>query len=138
MTKELTLIFFGVDGEAAKKDAIEIRIRGGSAQLRHAYAWDGACEPCEHVSIMSDVSDRDRERLTNVFAAQLLPADAAPPPPPPFDPLADLGDKWRERKDIRELAATVAGGRAVENKAQAIAIIEDALKARAVPPPPVQ
>ncbi len=135
MAKELTLIFFGVDGEAAKKDAIEIRIRGGSAQLRHAHAWDGAFETCDRVVLMPDVSDRDRARLTEVFAAQLI-ADGAPPPPPPFDPLADLGNKWRERKDVTAIAAAVAG-RAVDNKAQAIAIVEEALKARTVPPPPV-
>ena len=135
MAKELTLIFFGVDGEAAKRDAIEIRVRGGSAQLRHAYAWDGGFESCEHVVLMPDVSEHDRAKLAEVFAAQMRADGAAPPPPPPFDPLADLGNKWRERKDVTAIAAAVAG-RAVDDKAQAVAIIEEALKARAVPPPP--
>jgi len=135
MAKELTLIFFGADGEAAKKDAIEIRVRGGSAQLRHAYAWDGEFEPCDHVVLMPDVSEHAAARLTNVYAAQLAPTGNAVPPPPPFDPLADLGNKWRERKDVTAIAAAVAG-RAVDDKAQAVAIIEEALKARTVPPPP--
>ena len=135
MAKELTLIFFGVDGEAAKRDAIEIRVRNNNTQLRHAYAWDGGFESCEHVVLMPDVSEHDAARLAKVYAEQLAPTGNAVPPPPPFDPLADLGNKWRERKDVTAIAAAVAG-RAVDDKAQAVAIIEEALKARTVPPPP--
>lgn len=132
MSKPITLIFVGIDGDAAKKAALEIRAAAGTANLRSAEMFDGSEieEDAAHVVIMSDVAEPYRGRIAKAYAGKLLGADAPPPPPPPFDPLANLGDKWRERPDLRELAATVAGGRAVENNAQAVAIIEDALKAR--------
>lgn len=64
----------------------------------------------------------------------------APPPPPPVplpplppgvvNPLDNLGADWKKRDDLKALAAAVSGGRAVENKAQAIEVIEAALAAR--------
>lgn len=56
---------------------------------------------------------------------------AAVPPPPvsPVNPLDSLGKNWRDRDDLRMIAASVIG-RTVENKRQAIEVIEAALKAR--------
>lgn len=59
-------------------------------------------------------------------------APALPPlPGPPADPLDNLAADWRERDDLKKLAAAVSGGRSVENKAQAIAVIEAELAKRA-------
>lgn len=68
-----------------------------------------------------------------------------PPPPPgpvvpppakaaPVDPLANLPPDWRT-KDARKIAAAVSG-RAVENNAQAIQVIEAELAKRAAPAAP--
>lgn len=68
-----------------------------------------------------------------------LPALPAPPgPPQPADPLADLSPDWRkgDAGELRKLAASVSG-RTVDNKTQAIAVIEAALAARPLPPPPL-
>ena len=63
-------------------------------------------------------------------AAPVLPPLPIPPPPP-ADPLAALAKDWRDQDagPLRTLAAVVSG-RAVENKRQAIDVIEAALKAR--------
>jgi hypothetical protein len=55
-----------------------------------------------------------------------------PPPPGPVDPLADLGADWKNKDaaELKKLAEVVSGGRAVENKRQAVEVIEAALKAR--------
>ena len=65
------------------------------------------------------------------------PAPLPPPPAPPAapgipDPLAALPANWRDKDagELRKLAEVVSGGRAVENKKQAIEVIEAALKAR--------
>ena len=73
------------------------------------------------------------------------PGEIAPPPPAavaspaPVDPLANLPADWRkgEPKALRDLAASLTG-RSVENKAQAVSVIEAELAKRDVlPPPPV-
>lgn len=64
-----------------------------------------------------------------------VPVPALPPlpvlPPAPVDPLAGLAKDWREGDagPLRKLAATVSG-RTVENKAQAVAVIEAELAKR--------
>lgn len=66
-------------------------------------------------------------------------APAAPPPPPPApppppgsdNPLDGLAADWREDHGARlKSIALAVSGRAVENKAQAIEVIEAALAAR--------
>lgn len=83
--------------------------------------------------IVINESDFDSTKHERYIAPLPPPPTAALPPPPaaPVDPLADLGADWRKRDDLRQIAAAVSGGRSVENKAQAIAVIEAALKARA-------
>lgn len=69
------------------------------------------------------------------YEAPLAPPPPPPPPGPPGapDPLADLPENWREDHGARlkSLAAAVSGGRTVEDKKQAIEVIEAALAARA-------
>lgn len=64
-------------------------------------------------------------------AAPPPPPAPLPPPPGPANPLDGLGAEWKD-KDAAELKrlAEVIGGRAVENKRQAVEVIEAALKAR--------
>jgi hypothetical protein len=78
----------------------------------------------------SDFDAAKHERYIELPAAPALPP-LPPAPPVPADPLANLPTYWRESDAaaLRKLAATISG-RAVENKAQAIQVIEAALKAR--------
>lgn len=133
--KVITLVFYGVDGSAAKDAANKIRTEtSGPALVRAAPAFEGSQEPCSRVVLMPCVSGQDAKRLAAVYGDRVVKAGVSlppPPPPPPFDPLASLAPNWRNRNDLRELAASVSGGRSVENKTQAIEVIEAALKARA-------
>lgn len=133
MNKSLTLIFVGEDGAAAKAAAVKIRLeKGAGAQLRSA-SMVGEVEPCDRVVIMPDVPDHDRTRIKAVYGDKItIPGLNLPPlpPPPVVDPLANLAADWRSRDDLKSIAASVSGGRAVENKRQAIEVIEAALKAR--------
>ncbi|WP_448043804.1 hypothetical protein [Bradyrhizobium liaoningense] len=133
--KSLSLVFYGRDGEAAKARAAQIRKAGGSAQLRHTYAWDGRAEvEADAVIALDCVSAHDRSRLAEVYGDKVAAAGAPVVPPPPGlpDPLANLPADWRNEHGARlkSLAAAVSGGRSVENKDQAIAEIEKALAAR--------
>jgi hypothetical protein len=59
------------------------------------------------------------------------PPGAPPPPPGSGDPLDGLAENWREDHGARlKSIALAVSGRAVENKAQAIEVIEAALAAR--------
>jgi hypothetical protein len=138
--KSLSLIFYGENGESAKAAAGKIRKDGGSAQLRHAYAFDGEAEQdAAAVILLADVTDYDATRIKAAYGdkVQSLAVGAAvppppPPPPPPADPLAKLAPDWRtgDVTKLKSLAAAVSDGRAVDNKDQAIAVIETALEAR--------
>lgn len=60
------------------------------------------------------------------------PADLPPPPAPPADPLAGLAADWRDKptEEVKAIAFAI-DGRAVDNREQAIAVIEAALAAKA-------
>lgn len=134
--KVLTFVFYGADGDAAKELAVKIRKEGGNAQLRHTYAMvDGEKEPVDRIVTMPDVSPGDVARIKAVYGDIVAPLGAAlpppPPPPPAPDPLTNLAANWRDQDAaaLKALAATVSG-RSVENKAQAVQVIEAALAAR--------
>jgi hypothetical protein len=61
------------------------------------------------------------------------PGPALPPPPPlpPAGPLDNLPANWRDKspKELRDIAFAVSG-RAVENKVQALEVIEAAIAAK--------
>lgn len=79
----------------------------------------------------SDFDPTKHERVAEPVAPP--PGPPVPPPPPgPVSPLDGLSANWKEQSssDLRKLAFAVTGGRAVENKDQAIAEIEKALAAR--------
>lgn len=128
----LTLLFYGQDGSAAKTHAASLRI--GDMRVRPIHAE--VCflrQAADHIEFMPDVSHGERERLCGLFDVpmQAPGAPALPPPPPaPVDPLADLGNDWRSRNDLRALAASISG-RAVENAKQAVQVIETELAKRA-------
>jgi hypothetical protein len=100
-------------------------------------------DTCPTVKVKSDVSPDGfyviNESDFDAAAHELFeappappPAPLAPPPPPGVpNPLDGLAANWKdgESAELRKIAAAVSG-RAVENKAQAIAVIEAALAAR--------
>lgn len=127
--KSLTLIYCN-DGDAAKVLAADLRHEGKqTVNLRSAAMFAGEVEDCDRVIVQPCVDDFDRARLRAAYGDKITAPGAPPPPPPPFDPLANLAPDWRKRDDLRQLAAAVSG-RSVENKAQAIAVIEAELKVR--------
>lgn len=132
--KSLTLVYYGTDGDAAKAAAAKIRKDGGSAQLRHTYAFDDVKEPdADRVLMLSCVSEYDRQRIVKAYGMASANATVPPPPPPPpADPLAKLPANWRDKPamELKQIAASVNGGRSVENVEQAISEIEAALAAR--------
>jgi hypothetical protein len=131
--KSITLIFYGSNGDAAKELAVRVRQNRGTAQIRHAAAYGGEVEPCDHVTLLSCVGEFDAKRIAAVYSDKIAQAAPPPPPPPPGapSPLDALGDNWREEHGtkLKSIAAAITG-RAVENKDQAIAEIEKALAAR--------
>lgn len=144
--KSLSLVFYGKDGDAAKIIAAKIRKDGGSAQLRHAYAFDGTSETCDQAVLLSDVSAFDKDRIVAVYGERVVsvPSDGVALPPPPAllppDPIAALPADWRTRDalELKSWAASISG-RAVDNATQAVEVIDAAIaaKAAAVPPAPV-
>jgi hypothetical protein len=80
-----------------------------------------------------NASDFDPSKHT-IFDAPLAVEDnlqPLPPPPPSADPLHNLSADWREAdaNSLKQLALAV-GGRAVENKKQALEVIDAAISAR--------
>lgn len=134
--RTLTLVFHGVDGEAAKARAAEIRKgKATNANLRDASAFVPAeIEPCDAVEIMKDVKSFDRAILMTAYGEKVAKEATPlppPPPPPPVDPLADLPANWPQLPParLREIATAVSG-RTPEDKKQAVEMIEQALAAR--------
>lgn len=80
-----------------------------------------------------EINESDFDPAKHEFFKEPPAAPVLPPLPPaplaPADPLAALSADWRDQEPatLRKLAATVSG-RTVENKAQAVAVIEAALK----------
>lgn len=82
--------------------------------------------------VVINASDFDPVTMTLFEIPPPPPAPDAPPPVlPPPDALAKLGANWRDG-DVAEMRAIAAAisGRAVDNKDQAVAVIEAALKAK--------
>lgn len=81
------------------------------------------------------INESDFDAAKHVRFVDPPPAPALPPLPsaplPPADPLVVLAADWRSQDagPLRKLAATVSG-RTVENKAQAVQVIEAALAKR--------
>lgn len=78
----------------------------------------------------SDFNAEMHEKFVDPAPPPPPPPIDAPPPPPP-GPLDNLPAEWRSQDvgELKKLAAAI-GGRSVENKGQAIQVIEAALKAR--------
>lgn len=136
--KSTSLIFYGEDGDAAKVAAAGIRKEGGVAQLRHAYAFDGEKETADRIVMLPCVSAHDQARITAVYGDIVVaskPNAVLPPPPspgPPPSPLDGLAANWKTQgtsDELKKIAAALSG-RAMDNREQAVAVIEAALIAR--------
>ena len=128
---EIVLLFYGQDGAAAKTKAAELHTSERKVRPIHAEVCLSP-QQASALRFMPDVPDYERARLVALFPGVQVLSDSLPlpPPPPPVDPLANLAPDWRNRPDVKDIAAAV-GGRAVENKKQAIEVIEAALAKRA-------
>lgn len=75
--------------------------------------------------------DAAKHELFEPPAAAPLPLPPPPPPPVVVDPLAEMVGDWQsfEPARLKQVAAAVSG-RAVENKAQAVQVIQAALAAK--------
>lgn len=127
------LIFYGLDGAAAKERATEIRAKDKEARPRviHVLACTEA-EPFSAVEFMPDVSEFERGRIRTLFGIPASGSVPPPPPPPLADPLDNLPREWKsgKTKELIALAASVTG-RTPENREQAVALIEAVIAARA-------
>lgn len=74
---------------------------------------------------------KGHERYIDAPPASVPPPPVLDAPPGPVDPLAGLAADWRDKptEDVKALAFAI-DGRAVENREQAIAVIEAALAQR--------
>jgi hypothetical protein len=133
----LTLLFYGSDGPAAKVRAADMRGHERKARPILAEACH-ARQACDAIAFMDDVSAYDRDRLTALFAPVVnapppVPVAVVPPPPgPPPSPLDGLSEDWKDKggaDELKRIAAAISG-RTVDNRAQAVAVIDAALAAR--------
>ena len=125
----MNFLFYGSNGAAAKAEAVKRTKAGQKTRATDAVACHES-EPVDAIDFMPDVPAHEKTRLLAVFKDVPVTAIVPPPPPPPpVNPLDNLLANWRNSKpqELRELAASVNGGRMPENKEQAIAIIESKL-----------
>lgn len=92
-------------------------------------------EPEKYPFLEINASDFDPaiHKRVVVEAPPVLAPPPAPPPAPP-SPLDGLPKNWADKSptdDLKRIAAAVNDGRAVENREQAVAVITQALAARA-------
>lgn len=98
----------------------------------------GACptvlvkSPAGDVVINESDFDPEKHERADPPPLPLPPVPILPPPPGAPDPLAEMTGDWQsfDAARLKGVAASVSG-RAVENKAQAIQVIDEALKAHA-------
>lgn len=96
MSKELHMIYYGKDGDAAKAKAAAARADRQSAQVRHAEIFDGVAEECAKVIIMDDVSGHDAGRIHAAYGDKVVnKAPVAAPPPIPVR-AAEVGETGPE------------------------------------------
>lgn len=76
-----------------------------------------------------DYDPAKHEIYTPLAPPPVVPPPPAPPPAPP-SPLDSLPADWKDQSgtdELKRIAAAVNDGRAVENRAQAVEVIEAAL-----------
>lgn len=88
MSKELNMIYYGKDGDAAKAKAAAARADRQSAQVRHAEIFDGVAEDCAKVTIMDDVSGHDAGRIRAAYGDKVVAVKPVAVVPPPLMPAA--------------------------------------------------
>lgn len=144
MNKTTALFFYGSDGNAAKAAAAAHRKTEGPAFVRHAEAFrvSDPVEPVDAVYVLPCVDDFGRKQIASVYGDKVKTSDAiAPlpaPPPSTDDPLAALPADWQQTvatKQLKSIAAAISG-RTVDNRPQAIEVIDAEIARRAAPLPP--
>jgi hypothetical protein len=87
----------------------------------------------DYVVINKSEYDPEKHGPVMIPPPPVAVAPLSPPPPPAApDPLASLAPNWRDSMSAKEMKAFAQAitGRAVENREQAVTVIDDALKAR--------
>lgn len=83
-----------------------------------------------------EINASDFDPAVHIRVAIEAPPVVAPPlapPPTPLSPLDGLAKDWADQsptEDLKRIAAAVNNGRAVDNRAQAVEVINQALAAR--------
>jgi hypothetical protein len=144
MDKSTALFFFSRDAESAKRLAAKHRKTEGPAFIRDAAALvtSEPAEPVEVVFVLPCVADIDTHRIAEIYGDKVKATEGIPPPPPaapppPGDALATLSADWqttRSTKELKQIAASISG-RAVENRVQAVEVIEAEVARRTTPFP---
>lgn len=107
------IIYYGLDGEAAKARAAEIRAGKEPAQVRHAQFFDQP-EKADAVTILDCVSDYDRARISAAYEideadAVFLPLGLAGGKEKTSEPLGtDSGDQFSDEQ-LRAAITTATG-----------------------------
>lgn len=124
-------LFYHEDAAAAVARGKELRVNKRQVSVTHTLACNEA-DAVDGIDFMPDVPPFERRRLSKLFGvtdgAPLVP----PPPGPPPSPLDALPADWKDKSgadELKKIAAAISG-RAVENRAQAVDVINQALAAR--------
>lgn len=124
-------LFYHEDAAAAVAKGKEMRMNKRQVSVTHTLACNEA-DAVDGIDFMPDVPPFERKRISKMFG---VPESGAipPPPAPPPSPLDTLPANWAKNastEDLKRIAAAVNDGRAVENRAQAVEVINQALAAR--------
>lgn len=124
-------LFYHDNAAAAVARGKELRTGKTQVSVTHTLACSEA-DAVDGIDFMPDVPAFERQRLCKLFDV-VDGAPAVPPPPgPPPNPLDGLSEDWKSQggpDELKKIAAALSG-RAMDNREQAVAVIEAALIAR--------
>ncbi len=124
-------LFYHEDAAAAVAKGKEMRVNKRQVSVTHTLACNEA-DAVDGIDFMPDVPPFERQRLRKLFGVTDGAAVVPPPPGPPPSPLDGLSEGWKDKSgadELKRIAAAISG-RTVDNRAQAVAVIEAALAAR--------
>lgn len=124
-------LFYHDNATAAVARGKELRTGKTQVSVTHTLACNEV-DKVDGIDFMPDVPAFERQRLCKLFKVTEGASTVPPPPGPPPSPLDGLAANWKTQGSADELKKTAAAisGRAVENREQAVAVIEAALAAR--------